>query len=166
MIHIRKTTLIVAFVYAAFFSSYGKVNEVEEIKNIVKVYNRIVIEESKNERHRDIRTFVKMMEEIATHDIARKLYIWIQSWHENGLFMNAKLNSIKFRAVNIKDKIAEVVTEENWTYGYFDRRINKQVLPQTRIYYKVRYRLKKLKDRWLITDIRVLQEKNEAGGKK
>lgn len=161
MIHIRKIATVLAFVYVFVVPSYGKMDDVEEIKNVVKMYNRIVIEESKNDRHRDIRTFIKMMEEIATHDIARKLYIWIQSWHENGLFMNARLENLSFEQVDVKDGKAEVTTKENWIYNYFDRRIGKEVLSDREIFYRVKYTLKKVKNRWLLFRIKVLEEKQK-----
>ncbi len=159
MILIRKTAVILAFVYGFIFPSYGKMADVEDVKEVIKMYNKIVIEESKSERHKDIRTFITMMEEIATHDVSRKLYIWIQAWHDNGLFMNANLQNLRFEAVKIKGNKAEVLTNESWVYSYYDRRIEKVVLPDTKVQYKVKYQLKKINNKWLIFKIKVLEEK-------
>lgn len=162
MIRILNAFVIAAFIYGFSYA------DVDQIKEKIMLYSKIVIEESRSERHKDIRDFVKMMEDITTHQVARKLYIWIQSWHENGLFMNSKLLKIDFKKIQINKNKAEVITEEKWRYNYFDRRINKKVLPDTDLFYRVRYHLSKVKDRWIITDIKVLKEKkiSQEGDKK
>ncbi len=162
---IHKVLLVLAFVYGFFSFSYaGK--DVERIKKVIKIYNNIVIQESKTDRHRDLRTFVKMMEDVTTENVARKLYIWIQSWHENGLFMDSKILKLKFLDIKINGEKAKAITEENWKYKYFDRRINKIVVPETDIFYKVEYNLIRKKNRWIISKIKVLEEKKEQEGKR
>ncbi|WP_457635646.1 hypothetical protein [Persephonella sp.] len=165
MIHIRKIILIQAFLYGLFAFSYAD-EEIKKIKQVIKMYNRTIVEEAKTDRHRDIRTFVKMMEDIATEKVAKKLYIWIQSWHENGLFMDSQIKKIKFLDISINKKSAKAVTEEHWSYKYFDKRINKIVKPETNIFYRVEYSLIKKGNRWLISKIKVLEEKQNQEGKK
>ncbi|SNZ11274.1 hypothetical protein SAMN06265182_2037 [Persephonella hydrogeniphila] len=167
MIPIRKIAFIQAFVYMLFSLSFGGMGDVEKIKESILTYNRIVMEESKKERHRDVRTFVRMMEDIAVPRIAQKLYIWIQSWHENGLFMDSKIKKIEFVKVKLAKNGAIALTEEWWKYKYIDKRINKIVHPETDVFYRVEYRLKKRKDgKWLITKIKVLEEKQSQEGKR
>ncbi len=132
-----------------------------QIQEVIKTYNRILQEEARSERHRSITTFIKMMEDIADKKVAQKLYIWIQSWHENGLFMHADLKDIKFTKTDIKGDTAIAETREVWVYRYIDRRINRVVLPDTRIIYTVRYTLYKKDGNWIIKEIKVLSEKKE-----
>ncbi len=165
MIRIRKVLLIQAFLYGFFVFSFAS-EDLKKIKETIRLYNNIIIEESKTDRHRDIRTFVKRMQDIATKKVAQKLYIWIQSWHENGLFMDSKIEKIKFLDISINKKSAKAITEEHWKYKYFDRRINKIVKPETDIFYKVEYSLIKKDNRWLISKIKVLEEKQNQEGKK
>ena len=165
MIHIRKILIVQAFLYGLFAFSFGS-EDIKKIKEAIKMYNNIIIEESKTDRHRDIRTFVKMMQDIATKKVAQKLYIWIQSWHENGLFMDSKLKKLSFLKIKIDKQKARAITKEYWSYKYFDRRINKVVKPETDIFYKVEYSLIKKDDKWLISKIKVLEEKQNQEGKK
>ena len=165
MIHIHKILIVQAFLYGLIAFSYAG-EDIKKIKQAIKMYNRTIVEETKTGRHRDIRTFVKMMQDIATKKVAQKLYIWIQSWHENGLFMDSKIIKLKFLDVKINDEKAKAITEEHWKYKYFDRRINKVVKPETDIFYKVEYSLIKNDDNWLISKIKVLEEKQNQEGKR
>jgi len=167
MIHIRKIAVVQVFVCVFFSYSFGGMGDVEKIKECILTYNRIVMEESKRERHTDVRTFVRMMEDIATARIAQKLYIWIQSWHENGLFMDSEIKKIDFIKIKLGKDKAVALTEEWWKYKYIDKRINKIVHPETDVFYRVEYHLSKRKDgKWLITKIKVLEEKQSQEGKK
>jgi len=166
MTPIRKFTFVQIFVYVLYGFSLGGIGDIEKIKQTVIAYNRIIVKETKTERHRDIRTFVKMMEDIAVPRVAQKLYIWIQSWHENGLFMDSKIKKLRFLDIKINKGKATAVTEEHWSYKYFDRRINRIVKPETDIFYKVRYSLIKKDGSWLISEIKVLEEKQNQEGKK
>ncbi len=170
MIPIRKILLIHVFLYGLYVFAFAnetikKEKEISQIKQTIKMYNRIIMEEAKADRHRNITTFIQMMEDIATKDVARKLYIWIQSWHENGLFMISHLEKIKFVKIKINSKKAQVFTEEYWKYKYLDRRINKIVKPETSIFYKVRYNLIQKNNKWLISEIKVLKEKQSQEDK-
>jgi len=159
MILTRKILYILLFVIGTTGLVYSQ--PASELQETIKLYNRILQEETRSERHTGITTFVRMLEDIADKKVAQKLYIWIQSWHENGLFMDAQLKKISFEKINIKGNKADVETREIWTYRYLDRRINKVVLPDTKIFYRVLYRLEQNNGKWKIKEIKVLSEKKE-----
>ncbi len=163
---IRKI-LVLLLTVGLFLSAHGRLSDAEKIKESIVLYTKIIIDESKSDRHRDINAFVKMMEDIADHQIAKKLYIWIQSWHENGLYMDAKLKKIEFISIKVKGNTATAQTEELWKYRYFDRRINRIVKPETEVFYQVMYYLERKRDNWVITKIDVIKEvqKNQEGRK-
>ncbi len=143
---------------AYVFTVSAKDAEEEKIKEVIKIYNHTVIQASKSRSLPDIVTFKNMMSDIAVGRIAEKLYIWVMSWHESNLFMDAKLIDIKYVDISIKDKTATVFTDERWTYKYIDAAQGTVAHPETEIRYRMRYDLIKDKDKWLIKKIKIISQ--------
>ncbi|WP_457641249.1 hypothetical protein [Persephonella sp.] len=163
MIHIHKLVIIAALVYVTVSGAIdSSSSDTDKIKKVIKMYNHVVIHESKNRNLPDILTFKNMMKDLTTDRIAEKLYIWIQSWHENNLYMDAYLEKMEFNKINITENSAEVFTDEKWRYKYIDVSIGKVVYPETEVNYKVKYDLIKKDNKWIIKRIKVLSEKQKA----
>ncbi len=135
-----------------------------EIKNTIIAYNKALIEAAKDPTFLQNFDDAKKFDPFAEKDVAQKLYIWIKSWHENNLYMDAELLKISFRKQQIEGDKASVATDEIWKYRYFRHiDINKTVeaWQPVKVYYKIEYRLAKKHGTWKIAKIKVLSEKEE-----
>ncbi|WP_200762556.1 hypothetical protein [Nitrosophilus alvini] len=161
----NRAGFFIPFLFLFLFGSSLYANsDVEEIKNTVISYNNLLIKAAKN---RDfIKNFdnKKIFEKEATPKVAQKLYIWIASWQENNLYMDATLLKIEFENINTQGSNAEALTDEIWRYRYFSYTPEggiKEAYPPSKMYYKVKYTLTKDNGKWKIENIKVLSEKEE-----
>jgi len=129
------------------------------VEKTITDYLKLLVESSISEEKISLKDFQEKFSGVADKEISRKLYFWIQSWHDSGLYMDAKLDRIEFVEEKIEGNKATVITEEFWTYKYIDKRKNRTALPDTKIIYKVKYTLEKRNGNWIITGIKVLSEK-------
>ncbi len=137
-------------------------SEYESIKNTIISYNKTLIEAAKNPHFLKNFEDEHKLEKFAEKKVAQKLYIWIKSWHENNLYMNAKLQKIVFKKIEQKDDRAKVITDEKWEYTYLRHiDVNKtlQAWPSEKIDYSVRYELINKNGTWKIEKIGILSEK-------
>jgi len=156
--------VLTAFLYVV----QAKADDIKDIKEVIKIYNHTVIQASKSKNLPDIITFKNMMSDIAVGRVAEKLYIWIMSWHESNLYMDAKLLDIKFTNISVNGDTATAFTDEKWTYRYIDISRGVVAHPETEVRYKMRYDLVKNNDRWLIRKIKIISQdekilKNKEG---
>ncbi len=148
--------VIIAMITAT--SLYATISK-DAIKNAVLNYNQLIISSSnKNTAAIDFKD-LKNFQKFASKEVAQKLYIWIKSWQENSLYMDAKLLEINFTEIDSNNsKSAIVKTTEKWSYKYIDGKTKKLAWPDSNITYKVRYKIGK-KDRGLVIEgIKVLSE--------
>lgn len=144
-------------------SLYGaSTNDDAKIKKVIISYNFMLIDAAKDPDF--LRKFEdkKKFEKYANERVAQKLFIWIKSWQENNLYMDAKLLDISFGKVVKKGNEAEVLTDEVWVYKYFrviGKNETKEAYPPAKKYYKVKYTLKKSRGEWKIAKIDVFYEK-------
>lgn len=134
----------------------------KKIKETIWLYNDVLINTSReykeNENFEDLKSF----EMFATKDMVRKLYLWIKSWQDSNQFMDAKLNSIKFKKIDIKGDRAEVLSDEKWTYryfGYISKNKTAEIDSPIDIFYSLKYFLVKANNIWKIEKIEALSEK-------
>ncbi len=127
-------------------------SEVDNIKSIISNYNNGIIYASKTDKSDHLKQY-------ANEKIVTKFHLWLKSWHDNNLFMDAKIEDINFKKIDIANQKAVVVTNEKWIYKYIDIKTKKVVLPETGINYVVRYELLKQKTKWRIEKIDILSEK-------
>ena len=157
-----KTFLLLAIVS---LSLKAGTNDIDKIKKSVIGYNMQLIEAAKNEAFLESFDDIKKLERFAEKRVAQKLYIWIKSWHENDLFMDARLLDITFGKIVPKNGTADVITDEVWLYRYIRHKsVNekKEAFPPAKKHYKVKYSLKKSDKGWKITSIDVFFEKEES----
>ena len=147
-------------VYKSLFILYAimlntvnlEASKIDDIKSTISNYNNGIIYASKTDKSDHLKQY-------ANEKIVTKFHLWLKSWHDNNLFMDAKIENINFKKVNIADQKALVITNEKWIYKYIDIKTKKVVLPETKINYIVRYELLKHKTKWIIQKIDILSEK-------
>lgn len=144
-----------------FWSGLAASDVRNEIRKTILSYNRTLIEAAKNPDFLKSFDDRRKFEPFAEKRVAQKLYIWIKSWHENNLYMDADLRSIDFKRIDIAGDQATAVTNEVWVYRYFrhlDVNETAEAYAPTKIEYRVRYSLANDSGRWKITKIDVLSE--------
>jgi len=156
---LKKLLILTALIYV--YSAIAEITDEERVKEVVKIYNHTVIEASKSKALPDIIRFKSMMSDITTGRVAEKLYIWIMSWHENNLYMDAKLLDIKFTNITLNEKTATAFTDERWIYKYIDASRGTIAHPETEVRYKMRYDLVQKNGRWLINKIKIISQTEE-----
>jgi len=139
-------------------------DERQEIKETILSYNHALIEAAKNPDFLKEFSDITKFETFADKRVAQKLYIWIKSWHENNLYMDAKLIEIKFEKIEPKTQRATALTDETWKYRYFrhiDANRTAEAWPPAKIYYRVEYALRFENGKWKIEKIKVLSEREQ-----
>mgnify|MGYP000444998740 CR=1 FL=1 len=124
------------------------------IQRTIQQYNLGVIEAAKTGKVHQLYPYAK--EEVVT-----KSYVWVMSWQENNLYMQAKIDSFAFKKIEVDKKHAKVTTNEVWTYRYYDAKNKKTAWPETRITYETEYLLFLHNRRWMIEKVTVISEKQE-----
>ncbi len=134
----------------------------KELLECIKRYNRNLIEAAADPSFTENFDNRRRLEECATKKVAQKLYIWIASWHENRLYMEAKLEKLELIRLNRSQDSAIAETKEIWIYRY--KKIDSEgrvsaAHPPSKMEYLVRYTLKKFPKGWKIAQIKILHEK-------
>ncbi len=124
----------------------------QDIKKVIISYNQGIIKASKTSKTNHMKAFAK-------DEIVKKFHLWIKSWHDNNLFMDAKIKKLNFKKIDIMQQKAMVITDEDWLYRYIDIKTKKEAFKQTHIHYNIKYILSKEKEKWLIQKIDILSEK-------
>lgn len=104
--------------------------------------------------------------ELLRYLTTQKMYVltsvWIESWFSAMVYMDARLDTINYKTIEILENRATVETDEKWFYTYRFMKDHKVVYPQTEILYKARYTLLYKKGRWMVDNIEILSEKEEV----
>lgn len=124
------------------------------MQKIITQYNQGLIAATKD---RDM----ARLQFIATEAVVTKLFIWIMSWHENGLYIDAQQKTCDFTAFEGSAKKSRVTTNEVWHYSYFDAKSNQTAWPKTEIRYTMQYSLALHHNRWVIEKIDILSEEQK-----
>ncbi len=151
LVFLGKLVLVFSLFIATEVSLYASSDDAN-IRSTIVSYNKGIIEASKTGKTDHMLAF-------ANEDIVKKFYLWVKSWHDNNLFMDADIIDINFNKIEIDGDKSSVITDEKWIYKYIDIKIRKEVLKKTNIAYKMKYILAKEKERWIIQKIDVLAEK-------
>ncbi len=131
----------------------------EAAKHTVLNYNQLIINASK--KHTASKNFedLENFQKFASKKVAQELYVWIKSWQESDLFMDAKLLDLQFTKVDIVNKeFANINTTEKWTYRYINGVSKKIANPDSNITYKMKYQLIIKDNNWIINNIKVISE--------
>ena len=147
------------FLILFFTSSLYCFNTKEAIKHTILNYNQLIINASKTDTSSKDFKDLKNFQKFASKHIAQKLYIWIKSWQESALFMDAKLLDINFTKVNVVNKeFAKVNTVEKWTYRYINGITKKEAYPDSNVTYNIDYQLINKNHSWIISKIEIISE--------
>lgn len=143
--------LINLFIILLFCSQLFANSEDKYIKDALLKYNYGIIKMGKSGETQFFKEFLKK-------DLAIKLQVWFESWKFSNLTYIAQINDLKFSPIAYNENNATIRTVENWTYSYVNLVTKKVVLKPTKVFYKMHYTLKKDGDKWIIVDIKKLEE--------
>ena len=126
-------------------------------------YNKLLIEAAKTGDTEPLKDLLIQRER-------EKLNHWIASWHDSNVYMDGRLENIKFKNIAISGNAANVITSEDWAYEYKNLKTRQSVLPASAIYYEMEYILQrpnKEDKKWIIKEIKIKAEKKkeEKGNK-
>ncbi len=144
--------VVVALVFFSPAVMLGAEKE-DGIKETVVRYNQALIESARTGK-------TATLEPLATKKIVTKTYAWIHSWQDSNLYMRAKLNKLKFEEIRVDNNASMVRTYEEWSYDYYDAENKKDAMPTTQVVYQMKYTLYPHQKRWIINDVKVINEKS------
>ena len=127
---------------------------------MIMSYNKLLIEAAKTGDTEPLKDLLIQRER-------EKLNHWIASWHDSNVYMDGRLENIKFKNITISGNAANVITSEDWVYEYKNLKTRQSVLPASAIYYEMEYILQKKENKWIIAQINIKAEKKkeEKGNK-
>ena len=133
------------------------------VKDTIMSYNKLLIEAAKTGDTEPLKGILIQRER-------EKLNHWIASWHDSKVYMDGRLENIKFKNITISGNAANVITSEDWVYEYKNLETRQSVLPASAIYYEMEYilqRADKEDKKWIIKEIKIKAEKKkeEKGNK-
>ena len=112
----------------------------------VKAYNVALVQ-----TYRD--AVLDYMKPFASEDEINKLYPLMLALGAINSRMVAIQDEFKVLDVDIEQNIARVETKEKWTYWWEDRQTGAIVKPKAVQDYKIVYRLKKVRGRWIVNSL-------------
>ena len=133
------------------------------VKDTIMSYNKLLIEAAKIGD-------TEPLKDLLIQGEREKLNHWIASWHDSNVYMDGRLENIKFKNITISGNAANVITSEDWVYEYKNLETRQSVLPVSSIHYEMEYILQRAnKDdkKWIIKEINIKAEKKmeEKGNK-
>ena len=152
-------TCSIAFFFLSACTQMEKAKDTALVKDTIMGYNKMLIEAAKTGDTEPLKDLLIQRER-------EKLNHWIASWHDSNVYMDGRLENIKFKNIAISGNTANVITSENWTYEYKNLEAKQSVLPASGIYYEMEYILLKKDNKWIINEIKVKTEKKEEKGNK
>ena len=145
----RKYSLL--FFMTLFLGVSLGANEDKYIKDALLKYNYGIIKMGKTGETEFFKEFVK-------EDVAIKLQVWFESWKFSNLTYIAKINDLRFSPIAYNKDNATIRTLESWTYSYVNLVTRKEALEPRTTFYKMFYTLKKDGNKWMIVDVKKLEE--------
>ncbi|QOY51867.1 hypothetical protein [Candidatus Sulfurimonas baltica] len=148
--------MIKYFIFYIFLSFTLLASEVDNkpFRELVVGYNHGVLLAAKKKKF-------DHLQEYLTQAIYYKTLIWLESYQDNYLFMDALLLGIKFGEFNQDGITATLDTHEKWKYRYIDIYRKKVSSGPVKTDYDLRYFFIQLEDgTWKINHIKILKEVN------
>ncbi len=138
-----------------FSFSFSKIEEGEKVfQSLVVGYNHSVIKAAQKNKFEHLKEYL-------TKEIYYKTLVWIESYQDNNLFMDALLLNIKFKDLKIEKYTATLETDEKWKFRYINVKTKEVVKEPKGVEYKLKYYFVLLKNgKWKINHIKILDEKN------
>ena len=127
------------------------------VKDTIMSYNKLLVEAAKTGN-------TEPLKDILIQRQREKLHHWIAAWHDANVYMDGRLENIKFKNITIYGNTANVITSEDWVYEYRNLETRQVVLPASGIYYEMEYILQRAdKDdkKWIIKEINIKTEKKK-----
>ncbi len=105
-----------------------------------------------------------LLNEVATKEHKDKVSAVINAYMQANEVMEAELLHLDFVGVEIKGEEAEVRTTEDWSYRWVDYDTREIREPEKKLHYEMSYELLYSDGRWLVDEVKVLEE-HEAAAK-
>jgi hypothetical protein len=147
-------TCSIAFFFLSACTQMEKAKDTALVKDMIMSYNKLLIEAAKTGDTEPLKDLLIQRER-------EKLNHWIASWHDSNVYMDGRLENIKFKNITISGNAANVITSEDWVYEYKNLKTRQSVLPASAIYYEMEYILQKKENKWIIAQINIKAEKSE-----
>lgn len=145
-----------SFAFAAFLScasAEGGVFEKNDAAKTIVRYNEGLAIAGRSGKVDHLKLF-------ASEQIVQKTYLWIHSWQDSNYYMRAEPQKIDFTDIRMEGNVSNVRTREEWEYDYYDAASKKPSMPKTRAVYEMRYALHSHHGKWVIDEIKILNEKH------
>jgi len=98
---------------------------------------------------------------IATEDEIGRLYSIILGLSQRGLILDSRQESFHAESLEIPAAdAAELVSTEVWWYRHVNPDTNAVAQAPRRVHYKIRYQLIRMKERWLVNRLNLLESRN------
>lgn len=157
---------IVTLAFTWLISSCAQIEKSQDrmlVKDTIMNYNKLLIEAAKTGNTEPLKDLLIQRER-------EKLNHWIASWHDSDVYMDGRLENIKFKNITISGNAANVITAEDWAYEYKNLETRQSALPASSIHYEMEYILQKIDNKdnkeWIIKEIKIKAEKKEEKGNK
>ncbi len=146
---------IVFILLVLISSSFAKIEEGREVfQSLVVSYNHGKIKAAQKNKFEHLKEYL-------TSEIFYRTLIWIESYQDSNLFMDALLLNMKFNELKKENHTATLETVEKWKYRYINTKTKEIVKKPQEVTYKLRYYFVLLKNgEWKINHIKILDEKN------
>lgn len=142
---------VLFFIFTISLSA-SSIEDGKQFKELIIGYNHGVIKASQKSKF-------KHLEKYLTKEIRLKTRVWIESFHDNFLFMDALFLKANFSDFQMNQYSASMQTNELWKYRYINTKSKKIVIKPTKVEYKLKYFFVLLKDgSWKINHIKILEE--------
>jgi len=128
------------------------ISDEKHIKHALLKYNYGIIHMGKSGETAFFKEFVEK-------ETAMKLQVWFESWKFSNLTYIADIRDLRFGPITYYENNVSISTMENWDFTYVNLLTRKIEFKPVNILYKMQYTLKKEEGRWMIVDIKHLEEK-------
>lgn len=127
--------------------------EKNEIAKTIVRYNEGIAKAGRSGKVDHLRPF-------ASEKIVQKTYLWVHSWQDSNYYMRAEPQKIDFKEFRVDHNSSNVRTYEEWEYDYYDAAAKNSAMPKTKANYEMRYTLHPHHGKWVIDEIKILNEKH------
>jgi hypothetical protein len=141
-----------------FFSfGFAQIQEGKErLQSLVVGYNHGLIKAAQKNKFEHLKAYL-------TQQIYYKTLVWIESYQDSNLFMDALMLNVQFNEAVFHPHSASLQTKEVWKYRYINTKTKEVVKAPEQITYTLKYHFVFLKNgQWKINHIKILDEKSTA----
>lgn len=146
--------LLLLFVCFNFSVINAEEIDKNKFKSLIVGYNHGIIKAAQKNKFEHLKEYL-------TEEIFYKTLVWIESYQDSNLFMDAILLNLDFKKFEKDIYTASIETSELWKYRYINTKTKEVIKKPTKTEYKLKYFFILQKDgKWKINHIKIIEEKN------